>query len=65
MKVLDGYGIEVVIPSVSRPMDTSCVVISTEAERFVNEILDYRGGLRSGNELLAELQGSVKSCMKR
>ena len=40
---------------------TSYVVISWEAERFVNEIHDHKEELRSSNELLTELQGSVKS----
>ena len=61
MKILDGYGIEVAIPSIASPMDTSYVVISRETERFVNEIHDHEEELKCRNELLTELQGSVKS----
>ena len=47
MKVLDGYGTE--------------VVLSRETKRLVNEIHDHKDELRSSNDLLAELQGSVQS----
>ena len=40
---------------------TSCVVISSEAESFVNEIHDHKEEQRSSNELHTELQGSVES----
>ena len=39
VKTLDGYGIEVAIPPVASPMNTSYVVTSRETDRFVNEIL--------------------------
>ena len=61
VKILDEYGTEVAIPSIANPTYTSYVVISREAERFVNEIHDQKEELRSSNELLTELQGSVKS----
>ena len=61
MKILDEYGIEVAILSIANPTFTSYVVISREAERFVNEIHDHNEELRSSNELLTELEGSVKS----
>ena len=38
IEILDGYGIEVAIQSISNPENTSYVVITREAERFVNEI---------------------------
>ena len=58
VNILDGYGIEVAIPSISSPTYTSQVVISRETERFVNEFHDHKEELRSSNKLLAELQGS-------
>ena len=61
VKLRDGYGIEVAIPSIANPTYTSYVVISRETERFVNEIHDHKEELRSSHELLTELQGSVKS----
>ena len=36
-------------------MDTSYVVVSREAERFVNEIHDHTEEVRSSHELLTEL----------
>ena len=60
-KILDGFGIEVVIPSMANPMDTSHVGISRETKRFVNEIHDHKEELRSSNELLADFQGSGRS----
>ena len=47
VKILDGYGIEVAIPSIAYPMDTSCVAKSRETERFVNELRDHKEELRS------------------
>ena len=38
IEILDGYGIDVAIQSISNPDNTSYVVITREAERFVNEI---------------------------
>ena len=61
VKILDGYGIEVAIPSICKPGDTSYVVKSREAERFVNGIHDHKEELTSNNELLTELQGSGRS----
>ena len=60
VKILDGYGIEVDIPSVEIPLDTSYVVISRETNRFVNEIHDHKEELSSSSELLTDFQGSVK-----
>ena len=37
VKILDKYGTEVAIQSISNPENTSYVVISTETDRFVNE----------------------------
>ena len=34
VKILDGYGIDVAIPSLVSPANTSYVVISRETERF-------------------------------
>ena len=61
VKILDGYGIEVAIPSIANPANTTYVVISRETSRVVNEIHDHKEELRSSNELLTKLQGSVKS----
>ena len=56
MKILNGCGIEVAIPSIANPTYTSCVVKSREAERFVNEIRDLKK-----SELHTELQGPAKN----
>ena len=61
VKIVDGYGIEVAIPSVAHPVDTSYVGKTRETERFVHEIHDHKEELRSSNELLADLQGSGRS----
>ena len=56
MKIHDGYAIEVAIRSISNPENTSYVVISTETERFVNDIYDHKKELRSSNELHEDFQ---------
>ena len=38
VNIIDGHGIEVAIPSIANPTDTSYVVISRETERFVNVV---------------------------
>ena len=40
---------EVAIPSIANPMNTSYVVISREEERFVNELHDYKEEVRSNS----------------
>ena len=60
VKILDGNGKEVAIPSIANPMDTSYVVISRETERFVNDI-NHKEELRSSNELPTDLQRSKRS----
>ena len=50
VKILDRYVIEVAIPSIANPMDTSYVVISRETA--LNEIHDHKEGLKSSDELL-------------
>ena len=60
VKILDGYGIEVAIPSIANPANTSYVVISRETKRFVNEIHDHKE-FRSSNELLTTEKGSNSS----
>ena len=52
MRILDGYGIEVAIPSIANPTHTSYVVFSRETKRFVNETRDHKEVLRSSHELL-------------
>ena len=42
VKILDEYGIEVAIPSIANPTYTFYFVISSETERFLNEILDHK-----------------------
>ena len=61
VKILDGYGTEVAIPSNADPVNTSYVVISRETERFVNEVHDHKEELRSSGELLADLQSLDRS----
>ena len=51
VKILDGYGIEIAIPSIVNPANTSYVVISRETERYVNDIHAHPE-LRSSDELL-------------
>ena len=53
----DGYGIEVAIPSIANPANTSYVVIPRETKRFVNEIHDHKEEFRSSNELLTTEKG--------
>ena len=60
MKIHDGYAIEVSIPSICEPEDTSHVVKSRETDSFENEIHDYTAEVRSSNELLGDLQGSER-----
>ena len=47
VKILDECGMEVAIPSICRPKDTSHVVISREIERFVNETHQHKAEVRS------------------
>ena len=61
VKILDEYGLEVAIPSICRPGDTSYVVISRETERLVNEIHKHNAEVRSSNELLRNLQESKRN----
>ena len=42
VKILNRYGMEVAIPSLANPMNTSYVIKSRETERFVNEIDDHK-----------------------
>ena len=61
VEILDGYRIEVAIPSISKPGDVTYAMISIETERYVNDIHDHKEELRSSNQSLTELQGSIKS----
>ena len=61
MTILDEYGFEVAIPSICKPWDTTYVVISTETERFANEIHDHKEEVKSSNELLGNLQESERN----
>ena len=47
VKIIDKYGIEVAIHSIANPEHTTYVAISTEEERFLNEIHDRKEELRS------------------
>ena len=58
MKILDEYGLEVAIPSTCKPGDVIYVLISTETERFVNEIHTHEAKTRSSRELFENLQES-------
>ena len=61
MKIIDGYGIDIAIPSIVILANTSYVVISRETERFVNENYDHKEELRSSSELLTAERGSISS----
>ena len=61
VKIIDGYGKEIAIPSTVNPSNTSYVVISRETERCVKEIHDHKEELRSSNELLTAERGSNSS----
>ena len=52
VKILDEYGIELAIQSISNPENTR------ETERFVTGIHDHKTDVRSSNELLEHLQES-------
>ena len=54
METLGECGIEVEVLSVTNPLDTSFVVISQEAERFVHELHQLKREFRSSDELLLE-----------
>ena len=56
----DGHAIEVAIPSICKPEDTSHVVISRETERSVNQIDDHKEEVGSSTQLLGDLQESEK-----
>ena len=42
VKILDGYGTELAIPSIANSTYTSYVVTPKETERFENEIHDHK-----------------------
>ena len=52
------HGWQVAIPSICKRGDTTYVVISRETERFLNEIHNHYGEVRSSKELLDYLQES-------
>ena len=65
VEIVDKYVKEIAIPSVADPKNTSYVVITRGADRFVNEIHEHKQQLRSSSELLAEvLQEEVKFMKK-
>ena len=59
-KILGECGLEISSPSIVTPANTSYVVISRETERFVNEIQDHKGELRSSSDLLTAFQKSER-----
>ena len=61
MNILDGYGIEVAVPSIINPANTSYVVISRETERFVNELHNHIEELMSSNEWLTAERRSTSN----
>ena len=61
VKLLDEYGIEVTIPSICKLGDWTCVVISRETERFVNEIHTHEARIRSSGEVLENSQDCKES----
>ena len=60
-KILDGFGIEVVIPSMANPMDTSYVGISRETKRFVNELMITKKSSGPVTNCSQTFQGSGRS----
>ena len=60
VKLLDEHEVEVAIPSVCKT-DVTYVVISTETERFVNDIHTREAKTRSSRELLKNPQESKES----
>ena len=56
VKFFDEYGLKVAIPSSCKPRDITCVVISEDTKRFVNEIHNHHSEVRSSEELLDNLQ---------
>ena len=58
--IIDEYGIEIAIPSICKPGDVTYVVISSETERFANEIHTHEARIRSRRELLENSQESPK-----
>ena len=56
LKFLDEYGLEVAIPSICKPGDTTYVVISRKTKRFLNEIHNHKAEVRSIKELFDNLQ---------
>ena len=63
--MLDENGIEVAIESVPNPENRSCVVISRETERFLNEIHIHKTDARSSKELLDNLLESEEMVSTR
>ena len=61
VEIIDKYGMEIAIPSVADPKNTSYVVITRGADRFANEIHGHKQQLRSSHELVADLQESGRS----
>ena len=61
VKILDGYGIEIAIPSLVKPANTFYALLSLETKRFANENHDHKEELRSSNELLTAERGSNRN----
>ena len=55
---MDGYRIEIAIPSIVHLANTFYVVISRETERVVTEIHDHKEELGSSNQLLTAERGN-------
>ena len=56
VKILVEHGVEIAIPSIGKPGDVTCVVISRETERFVNGNHTHEAKTKSSRELLENLQ---------
>ena len=65
VETLGEYGIEVGVPSIWNPLDTSFVVISRETGSFVNELHQLKREFRSSNELLKEESKEERVCLTK
>ena len=63
VKILDEHGVEVAVPSICKPGDVTCVMISRETERFVNEIPSHEAKTRSSRNHSNVFKNPKKSCL--
>ena len=67
MKIIVQYALEIAMPSPNDRQRTSCVMISREKSRFVEEVHIPNAGHRPSAELLTELQKAEgsKPCLAK